>query len=110
MCIYLLGFSEGHHPSFRASAHAACHVVYTTTQFDNAELSLLQIAMIGLVEDARVEALALKRFPGLRQTWLPLHTATPAAGDSAGSLMARLARASSESSLFHAVDSPRPAA
>ncbi len=75
-----------------AAAHAACHVVYTTTQFDNADLSLLQIAMIGLVEDARVEALALQRFPGLRQTWLPLHTATSASGESAGTLMARLAR------------------
>lgn len=76
-----------------AAAHAACHVVYTTTQFDKTDLSALQIALIGLAEDARVEALALKHFPGLRQTWLPLHTASPAAGDSAGALMARLARA-----------------
>ena len=76
-----------------AAAHAACHVVYTTTQFDNAGLSILQVALIGLVEDARVETLALKRFPGLKQTWLPLHTATPAAGVAAGALMARLARA-----------------
>jgi len=76
-----------------AAAHAACHVVYTTAQFDDAGLSQLQIAMIGLVEDARVEALALQRFPGLRHTWLPLHAATPAAGETAGALMARLARA-----------------
>ena len=76
-----------------AAAHAACHVVYTTTQFDNAGLSILQVALIGLVEDARVETLALKHFPGLKQTWLPLHTATPAAGVAAGALMARLARA-----------------
>ena len=74
-----------------AAAHAACHVVYTTTQFDHAGLSILQVALIGLVEDARVETLALKHFPGLQQTWLPLHTATPAAGESAGALMARLA-------------------
>ena len=76
-----------------AAAHAACHVVYTTTQFDKTGLSLLQMELIGLVEDARVEALALKNFPGLKQTWLPLHTVTPSAGDSAGVLMARLARA-----------------
>lgn len=76
-----------------AAAHAACHVVYTTTQFDKADLSALQIALIGLVEDARVETLALQRFPGLQHIWLPLHTATPAAGDSAGALMGRLARA-----------------
>ena len=76
-----------------AAAHAACHVVYTTAQFDNDGLSVLQVALIGLVEDARVEALALKNFPGLKQTWLPLHTVTSAAGESAGALMARLARA-----------------
>ena len=76
-----------------AAAHAACHVVYTTAQFDNDGLSVLQVALIGLVEDARVEALALKHFPGLKQTWLPLHAATPAAGETAGALMARLARA-----------------
>lgn len=77
-----------------AAAHAACHVVYTTTQFDDTGLSTLQIALIGLAEDARVEALALKHFPGLQQIWLPLHAATtPASGESAGALMARLARA-----------------
>ena len=76
-----------------AAAHAACHVVYTTKQFDKTGLSTLQVELIGLVEDARVEALALKNFPGLKQTWLPLHTVTPAAGESAGTLMTRLARA-----------------
>ncbi len=76
-----------------AAAHAACHAVYTTTQFDDAELSASQIALIGLVEDTRVETLALQRFPGLQHIWLPLHTATPSAGDSASALMARLARA-----------------
>lgn len=76
-----------------AASHAACHVVYTTTQFDDAGLSQLQMAMIGLVEDARVEALALQRFPGLSHIWLPLHAATPAAGETASALMARLARA-----------------
>ena len=76
-----------------AAAHAACHAVYTTTQFDNTGLSALQMALIGLAEDARVEALALKHFPGLQQTWLPLHAATPAMGESTGALMARLAHA-----------------
>lgn len=79
---------------YRASAaHAACHQVYTTDQFDSTGLSALQRVLIGLIEDARVEAIALKQFPGLRQIWLPLHTATPASGNDAASLMARLARA-----------------
>jgi nitric oxide reductase NorD protein len=76
-----------------AAAHAACHVVSTTAQFDSDALNPLQMALIGLVEDARVEAIALKQFPGLIQIWLPLHTATPASGDAAAPLMARLARA-----------------
>ena len=79
---------------YRASAtHAACHQLYTSTQFDSAGLSPLQVALIGLVEDARVEIVALRPFPGLRQIWLPLHTATPASGNEAAPLMARLARA-----------------
>ncbi|MHB8296140.1 MAG: VWA domain-containing protein [Acidimicrobiales bacterium] len=79
---------------YRASAaHAACHQVYTTHQFDRTGLSAMQMALIGLVEDARVEAIALEHFPGLLQVWLPLHTATPASGDDAVALMARLAHA-----------------
>ncbi len=75
-----------------AAAHAACHQVYTTDQFDSTGLSPLQVALVGLVEDARVEGLALAQFPGLKQTWLSLHTATAQSGDSAAALMARLAR------------------
>ncbi|MHB8389377.1 MAG: VWA domain-containing protein [Acidobacteriaceae bacterium] len=78
---------------YRASAaHAACHQVYTTNQFDSAGLSSLQVALVGLIEDARVEGQALAHFPGLKQTWLSLHTATPQSGDTAAALMARLAR------------------
>ena len=79
---------------YRASAaHAACHQVYTTRQFDSAGLNAMQVTLVGLVEDARVEAIALKQFPGLGQIWLPLHTATPASGNDAAPLMARLAHA-----------------
>lgn len=79
---------------YRASAaHAACHQVYTVNQFDSAGLNLLQMELIGLIEDARVEGLALAQFPGLQQIWIPLHTATPQSGDTAAALMARLARA-----------------
>ncbi|MBU2768263.1 VWA domain-containing protein, partial [Acidithiobacillus ferrivorans] len=79
---------------YRASAaHAACHQVYTTHQFDSTGLTAMQVTLVGLVEDARVEAIALKQFPGLGQIWLPLHTATPASGNDAAPLMARLARA-----------------
>lgn len=78
---------------YRASAaHAACHQVYTTDQFDRAGLNSLQVVLVGLIEDARVEELALAQFPGLKQTWLSQHTANPQYGDTAAALMARLAR------------------
>src|SRR5262249_17359132 len=56
-------------------------------------LKPLQIALISLIEDARVEALALRDLPGLRHLWLPFHTATPSLQATAASLMVRLARA-----------------
>ncbi len=78
---------------YRASAaHAACHQVYTTEQFDSTGLSALQVVLIGLIEDARIEGLAVAQFPGLKQTWLSFHTVTPQSGDTAVGLMARLAR------------------
>lgn len=79
---------------YRASAaHAACHQVYTTDQFDSAGLSALQVELVGLIEDARVEGLARAQFPGLQQTWLSLHTVRPESGETGPILMARLARA-----------------
>jgi hypothetical protein len=79
---------------YRASAsHAACHQVYTKRQFNDSGLSSKEMMLVGLIEDARVEALALRNFPGLEQIWLPLHTASPASGDSVQSLFGRLARA-----------------
>jgi len=46
-----------------------------------------------VVEDARVEALSIRRFPGLKQLWANLHTATPAMSNSVGDYLNRLARA-----------------
>ncbi|HQT80672.1 MAG: VWA domain-containing protein [Ferrovum sp. 37-45-19] len=78
---------------YRASAaHAACHQVYTSKQFDDTGLSALQKALCGLIEDARIEKLAMEKFPGLRQTWSELHTATPQSGETSVELMKRLAR------------------
>lgn len=78
---------------YRASAaHAACHQVYTTRQFDDTGLSALQMVLSGLIEDARIEKLAMEKFPGLRQAWSALHTATPQSGETSVALMKRLAR------------------
>ncbi|MGQ9724061.1 MAG: nitric oxide reductase activation protein NorD [Tepidimonas sp.] len=76
-----------------AAAHAAAHVVFTQRPMSAQALNPWQMALIGLVEDARVETLAMARFAGLRALWAPMHTAQPTHADSAAHWMARLARA-----------------
>jgi len=76
-----------------ASAHAGAHLSYSTARFPVGRLKPLQIALTSLVEDARVEALALRDMPGLRRLWLPFHTAVPSPQATAAGLMVRLARA-----------------
>ena len=41
-------------------------------------LNPMQMAVISAIEDARVETLSIRRFPGLKQLWSKLHVATPA--------------------------------
>lgn len=76
-----------------AAAHAAAHVVYTRQPISAEALNPWQMAVIGVVEDARVEALACTQFPGLRQLWCSLHAAQPQQQASAGDYLNRLARA-----------------
>jgi hypothetical protein len=76
-----------------ASAHAAAHLVYTRQPISAESLNPWQMACIALVEDARVEALSIAQFPGLRELWASLHVATPAQSRSAGDFLSRLARA-----------------
>jgi len=61
---------------YRAAAtHAAAHLVYTRKPLSAEALSPAQMFLIGLVEDARVEALAMRQFPGLKALWLGFHEA-----------------------------------
>jgi nitric oxide reductase NorD protein len=76
-----------------ASAHAGAHLTHSSVRFPIGRLKPVQVALISLVEDARVEALALRDMPGLRRLWLPFHTAMPSPQATAASLMVRLARA-----------------
>jgi len=75
-----------------AAAHCAAHVVSTTARIDADRLSALQQTCVGLIEDARVEALAIRRFPRLKDFWAPFHVAE-AKGDSVGDYLNRIARA-----------------
>jgi len=79
--------------AFAAAAHASAHLVFSPTPFRAGKLKPVQIVLASLLEDARVEALALRRFPGLFRLWAPFHTAAAGGYESVASLLARLARA-----------------
>ena len=64
-----------------AAAHAAAHMVYTRTPISAEQLSQAQMRFIEAFEDARVEWLAYREFPGLRKLWLSFFTAEPQAND-----------------------------
>jgi nitric oxide reductase NorD protein len=79
---------------FRACvAHASAHLALTPARFPVGQLKPLQVALVGLIEDARVETLAMRKFPGLRRLWAPFHVAEPSEPATAPHLLARLARA-----------------
>lgn len=76
-----------------AAAHAAAHLVETKSPISAEALNPLQMAVISVIEDARIEALSIRRFPGLRQIWSILHDATPNMETTIGDYLNRLARA-----------------
>ncbi len=76
-----------------AAAHAAAHLIYSPPVLDGRGLRPIVRALVGVLEDARVEALAGRELPGLLRWWRPLHTVTPLDGDGVETLLLRLARA-----------------
>ncbi len=51
------------------AAHIASHLAYSTAQISAEQLNPMQMFLIELIEDARVEYCAVKAFPGLRRLW-----------------------------------------
>ncbi len=84
---------------YRAIAnHCTAHLVFTQRPLSMQALSPLHIALVELIEDARVEALAIRRFPNMRESWLALHPPVDAGQPQRiGDLLDRLARALLES-------------
>jgi hypothetical protein len=76
-----------------AAAHAAAHIVYTKDPISAESLNSWQMAVISVIEDARIEALAIRKFPGLKQLWANMHIVSAEQGNSAGDYLNRLARA-----------------
>ncbi len=79
---------------FRAGfAHIGAHLKFSKHKFKLGELKPIQIALVSLLEDARVEHLAMQEYPGLRKLWLPFHVAKSTGPQLVPLLLARLSRA-----------------
>ena len=76
-----------------AAAHAAAHLMHAGEPFPVRRFDKWQEAVISTIEDARVETLAARMFPGLKQLWASQHAATPQDDKTAGEFLNRLARA-----------------
>lgn len=76
-----------------AVAHIGAHHRFTRVKFPAAGLKPLQVALVSLIEDARVERLAARQMPGLASLWRRFHVARPEGPPIAIALMARLSRA-----------------
>jgi hypothetical protein len=77
-----------------ASAHVAAHLRFSRVRFPVGGLKPTQIALVSLIEDARVERLAIREMPGLSRLFLPFHTVEArSTALTAPALFARLSRA-----------------
>jgi hypothetical protein len=74
-------------------AHVGAHIMFTPERFPVGPLKPVQVALVSLIEDARVETLAAQEFPGLGRLWRSFHVAQPNTPLVAEAHMARLARA-----------------
>lgn len=79
---------------YRATAaHCAAHLVYTKVPISAETLNPLQMAVISVIEDARIETLSIRAFPGLKNVWARLHTIQADQASTVGDYLNRLARA-----------------
>lgn len=79
---------------FRASlAHIGAHKRFGRGRFALGQLKPLQVAVVSIIEDARVEQLAMAEMAGLRRLWTAFHVAEASGALTAESRFARLSRA-----------------
>ncbi|GAB5471060.1 MAG: hypothetical protein Kilf2KO_40900 [Rhodospirillales bacterium] len=76
-----------------AVTHIGAHLAYGKARFEARSLKPIQIALVSLLEDARVETLAGQSFPGLLRLWRSFHVADAGGAALAEPLLARLSRA-----------------
>jgi uncharacterized protein YegL len=73
-------------------AHVGAHLAYGQAKFPVGSLRPVQVALVGLIEDARVEALACEDYPGLARLWRQFHRTEASLAHTAELLMLRLSR------------------
>ena len=78
---------------YAGTAHAGAHLVYSKQRFKVADLKPIQVTLVSLLEDARVEYLAMQKYPGLRSLWSQFHMAKASGPKLIPHLLARLSRA-----------------
>ncbi|CAR55168.1 nitric oxide reductase activation protein [Burkholderia cenocepacia] len=76
-----------------AAAHALAHWLHSPAGEPADTLTPIGIAVAGLIEDARVEALLVRTWPGLATFWAPAFAPIDREGLTFGRLCARLAKA-----------------
>ena len=76
-----------------ACAHAAAHLAFSPAPQPRSGLKPIQIVLVGLLEDARVEALVCREMPGLKRLWLQFHESGSGGATTFAGLAVRLARA-----------------
>jgi hypothetical protein len=76
-----------------SSAHFYAHVRFGGARYPIAKLRPIQIVLVSLFEDARVEQLAMQSRPGLRDLWSPYIKAMNSDGNDVPALLRQLTRA-----------------
>ncbi len=76
-----------------ASSHVAAHLKFGRGQFSPEGLRPVTQALVGLLEDVRVEWLAGRELPGLRRIWLRFHQIAATSTPGFEELLLRLSRA-----------------
>ncbi|HEX3850244.1 MAG TPA: nitric oxide reductase activation protein NorD [Polyangiaceae bacterium] len=75
-----------------AATHAAAHLRFGGERFCVRGLKPVQVAIISLLEDARVERLACEQYPGLFRLWAPFFLTSATVARTSVALLSRLAR------------------
>lgn len=91
--MYGSGSALARNARFAAAAHLAAHLRFGGPRLARGSLRPIQIVLVSLFEDARVERLAARELPGLARMWATLHTATPTDLATFPALCARISRA-----------------